>query len=209
MAKNKTEKKKPKQQDSNDSKDSKDPERSAQVNPQTGSLLFQKLPQEIRDHIWAQLFYSTRFTCGERPTGRISTVPIKPAPNGLALLRTCRRAQLEIGDSWLRHVLFCFEDIEAMLDKLSALSVDVLSKLRYMRVRGDTLMLSYPDDDVFYRLVSALKLLPGLQLDQLTVLGGHGIQVCYDSLGSLIKDGNGWKTLRTGVSSLHSPETKF
>ncbi|RYP48550.1 hypothetical protein DL768_005589 [Monosporascus sp. mg162] len=188
--KNKKGKKKPKQQDG------KDPEQSAKVNPQTGSLLFQRLPQEIRDHIWTQLFYSTRFTFGERPTGRIGRVKIKPAPNGLALLRTCRRAQLEIGDSWLRHVLFCFENIEAMLDKLSALSVDTLSKLRHMRVSGDTLMLSYPDDDVFYRLVSALKLLPGLQLDQLTVLGGRGIQVNYGTLGGLIKDGNGWKTLR-------------
>lgn len=183
MAKNKKGKNKPKQQDS-------------KVNPQTGSLLFQRLPQEIRDHIWTQLFYSTRFTCGERPTSRIRSVKIKPAPNGLALLRTCRRAQLEIGDSWLRHVLFCFEDIEAMLDKLSVLSVDTLSKLRHMRVSGDTLMLSYPDDDAFYRLVSALKLLPGRQLDQLTVLGGHGIQVRYDSLGSLIRDSKGWKTLR-------------
>lgn len=184
MAKN------PKQRDGND------PEQSAKVNPQTGSLLFQRLPQEIRDHICTQLFYSTRFTVGERPTGRIGVVKIKPAPNGLALLRTCRRAQLEIGDSWLRYVLFCFEDTKTMLDKLSALSVDTLSKLRHMRVSGDTLMLSYFDADVFYRLVSALKLLPGLQLDQLTVLGGHGIQVSYDTLGGLVKDGNGWETLR-------------
>ncbi|KAK4099649.1 hypothetical protein N658DRAFT_429511 [Parathielavia hyrcaniae] len=71
-----------------------------------------------------------------------------------------------------------------------------------MRVRGDTLMLSYDDDDVYYRLVSAIKLLPGLQLDQLTVLGGHGSHVNYDTLDGLIKESNGWKTLRyIGYSS--------
>lgn len=188
--KHKKGKKKPKPQGS------KDPGQTTKVDPQTKSLLFQRLPQKIRDHIWTQLFYSTRFTFGERTTGRIGRVKIKPAPNGLALLRTCRRVQLEIGESWLRRVLFCFEDIEAMLDKLSALPVETLSKLRHMRVSGDTLMLSYPDDDVYYRLASTLKLLPGLQLDQLTVLGGRGLQVNYDTLGGLIKDGNGWKTLR-------------
>ncbi|KAK4175042.1 hypothetical protein QBC36DRAFT_291859 [Triangularia setosa] len=74
--KNKKGKKKPKQQDR------KDLEWSAKANPQTGSLFFQKLPQEIRDHIWTQLFYPTRFTFGERPTSRIRSVKIKPAPNG-------------------------------------------------------------------------------------------------------------------------------
>ncbi|KAK4220872.1 hypothetical protein QBC38DRAFT_493242 [Podospora fimiseda] len=170
---------------------SKDAQRSTAVNEQIGSLLYQRLPQEIRDDIWCQLFSSTRFTFGDRPTGRI-----KPAPNGLAMLRTCRRAWHEIGDSWLRYVLFCFDDTNTMLDKLTRLPIDTLSKLRHMRIRGDTLMLNYPEDDVYYRLVSVFKLLPGLCLDQLTVLSGRGHQVSYDTLGGLIKDGNGWKTLR-------------
>ncbi|KAK4141228.1 uncharacterized protein C8A04DRAFT_39262 [Dichotomopilus funicola] len=176
--------------------DGEDPQQNAKLNPQTESSLFHRLPQEIRDCIWTQLFSSTRFTFGKTPASRIGRVNIKPAPNGLALLSTCRRAYLEIGDSWLRHVLFCFETIETMLDKLSALSVDTLSKLRYMRVRGDTLLLNYPEDEGYYPLVCVLKLLPGLQLDQLTILGGFVDHISYGSLNRLIKDGNGWKTLR-------------
>lgn len=177
-------------------------EQSRRVDPQIGSLLFRRLPQEIRDHIYTQLFSSTRFRFGERQTSRTDIVKIRPAPNGLALLRACRRANLEIGDSWLRHVLFCFEDTEAMLNKLSALPADTLSKIRHMRLSSDTLLLTYPDGDfVFHRLASVFKLLPGLQLDQLTVLGDCGSLVNYDTLDGLIMDGNGWKTLRYICSS--------
>ncbi|SPQ18238.1 595b4278-7ac7-4ce7-ba6c-15d2eeaa20f0 [Thermothielavioides terrestris] len=172
------------------------PEQSASVDPQTGSLLFQRLPQEIRNLIWTQLFCSTRFTFGQRPAKGYHKAWFRPAGNGLALLRTCRRARLEIGDSWLRYVTFCFEDIETMLDRLSARPIDTLSKLRHMRIRGDLFKLSHSDYDVHHRLVSALKLLPGLRLDQLTVLGGGAPHVCYDALTGLIKHGNGWNTLR-------------
>ena len=51
------------------------------------------------------------------------------------------------------------------------------------------------DDDVYYRLVWALKLLPGLRLDKLTVLGTSGGEVAYDTLEGLIKYGNGWREL--------------
>jgi hypothetical protein len=40
---------------------------------------------------------------------------------------------LEIGDSWLRHVLFCFENIEAMLDKLSALYGSMIDASRRVK----------------------------------------------------------------------------
>jgi hypothetical protein len=84
-----------------------------------------------------------------------------------------------------------------MLDKLSVLPANTLSKIRHMRVSSDTLLLTYPDGDfVFHRLAPVFKLLPGLQLDQITVLGDCGGLVNYDTLNGLIKDGNGWKTLR-------------
>ena len=59
-------------------------------------------------------------------------------------------------------------------------------------------MLSPPDadDDVYYRLVWALKLLPGLQLDTLTVLGQADGLLDYDTLGGLIEHGDGWRELR-------------
>lgn len=94
-----------------------------------------------------------------------------------------------------------------MLDKFSALSVDVLSKLRHVRVSDDTLVLSYPDQSVFYHLVAAIKLLPGLQLDQLTVLGGRGVRVKYDTLGGLIEtatDGKPCGTYATAQQCLGS-----
>jgi hypothetical protein len=161
----------------------------ANMNLQSQSLLFQ-LPQEIRDHIYYQLFVSTRFSFGRHERGgAVPGFTVKPAPNGLALLRACRRAQLEIGDSWLRHVLFCFEDPKSMLDKLSPLPTRTLSMLRRMRTSGDRLMLTLPDDPddtkVLYRLVAVLKLLPGLRLDQLTVLGKSWHHVNYDTLGGL------------------------
>ena len=48
-------------------------------------------------------------------------------------------------------------------------------------------------DDVFYTLAWALKLLPGMSLDNLTVLGSSGGAIAYDTLGGLIKHGNGWR----------------
>ncbi|KAK3371892.1 hypothetical protein B0H63DRAFT_401559 [Podospora didyma] len=174
------------------------PEQSDKVHLQAGSLFFQRLPQEIRDHIWTWVFCSTRFTFRAPLYDRcpFSESNFQPPTDRLALLRTCRRARLEIGDSWLRHVQFCFRNIAAMLDNLSALPVATLSKLRQMRVSGDVLMINPSFNPNPLCLDSALKLLPGLQLDQLTVLSGHENRRHYDGLSRLIKHSNGWKTLR-------------
>lgn len=177
-------------------KDSEQIQQSAKVNPQDGSLLFRRLPQEMRDHIWTLLFRSTRFSFGKGPFQLFGHIKLKPAPNGLALLRTCRRAQLEIGDSWLRHVLFCFADVEAMLDKLTALPVDTLAKIRHMRVGRNARLKIGRIGPRYYPLVSALKLLPGLRLDQLTVFGPLVTIENYELLDGLVEDGNGWKILR-------------
>lgn len=165
------------------------------ADPQTGSRLF-LLPQELRDAIYEHLFTSTRFTHGERYVTRLACLRITPAPNGLALLRTCRRARAEIADSWLGMVLFSFEDPQTMLDKLTSIPRMVLGKVRRVRITGDTLMLSYGDQDVYYRLTSALALLTGLRLDTLTVLGPRGAEVSYDTLDGLIADSRGWRELR-------------
>ncbi len=115
----------------------------------------------------------------------------------LALLRVCRQIYKEGKSFWLGRVLFNFEDVESLLDKLSQLLVATLSQIRHVCTRGHTLMLSPPDsdDDVFYRLVWALKLLPGLQLETLTVLGQSQGLMNYDTLEGLIKHGDGWKEL--------------
>ncbi|KAK7424067.1 hypothetical protein QQX98_000677 [Neonectria punicea] len=162
--------------------------------PQEASPLF-RIPRELREQIYSQLFSSTRLSHGEKAAGRIGRIRVVPAANSLALLRTCRRVREEIGDSWLGRVLFNFEHPEALLDKFTALPHDTIQRIRQVRVRGDTIMLSYPDDDVFYRLVSALKLLPGLRLDRLTVLGLPSAEVRYDTLNRLVLEGGGWKEL--------------
>ncbi|KAI8948039.1 hypothetical protein F4801DRAFT_558463 [Xylaria longipes] len=176
-------------------KQSRAPSQSQPSNAQEGSQLF-RIPQEVRDLIYAQLFFDTRLSHGRRSVGRISDLRIVSASNSLAMLTSCRRARAEIGDSWLGWVLFSFEDTETMMTKLAALPIATLSKVHHIRVRGETLMLSWPDGDVHYRLVHALKLLPGLQLDTLTVLNLYGGKVSYDVLNTLIKYGQGWKELR-------------
>ncbi|RYP02220.1 hypothetical protein DL764_005900 [Monosporascus ibericus] len=158
-------------------------------------MLFQ-LPQELRNQIYSHVFFSTRLAYGRRAVSQIRRITIKPAPNALAILQTCRQAKEEIGDTWISQILFSFEDPETMLDKLTALPSGILPKIRHLRVLGDTLMLSFGDDDVYYRLASTLALLPGLRLDTLTVLGLRANDVSYDTLNGLIRESCGWKELR-------------
>ncbi|EED17403.1 conserved hypothetical protein [Talaromyces stipitatus ATCC 10500] len=152
------------------------------------SCMLLRLPGEIRNLIYSHLFTSTRLTFGERSTSRVSAKRMKPAPNSLAILRTCSLVKQEAGGLWLGQVLFNFENPEDMLDKLSELPSTTLSQIRYIRV-GD-------DDDVYYRLVWVLKLLPDLCLDTLSVLGMSNGDIAYDTLSGLVKYGNGWKELR-------------
>ncbi|KAK3299407.1 uncharacterized protein B0H64DRAFT_99576 [Chaetomium fimeti] len=171
-------------------------EPSLEADEQSGSLLFQRVPQEIRNHIYAQLFSSIRLTFGFRWNGCTSRVAVKPAPHGFAFLHSCRRARLEINDSWLQYMLFSFEDPYEMLDHLSALPTEMLSKIRRVRVSGDQLAYTIFGEQELYPLAGALKLLPGLQLDQLTVVGLPEGRDSYNTLNGLIKGSGGWKTLR-------------
>ncbi|CAJ2505031.1 Uu.00g124250.m01.CDS01 [Anthostomella pinea] len=99
----------------------------------------------------------------------------QPAPNARSLLRTCRRIRAEIGDTWLGQVLFSFEDYQTMLNKLTALPIDSLAKIRHLRTNGDIRwMLRSPDG----------------------VLEGRGGAVGYGTLSGLIAEGDGWKELR-------------
>lgn len=161
------------------------------------SLGFLQLPQEIRDEIYATIFCSTRFAFGERAFGRMDHRDIGSSAGGnaLAILRTCRRVRNEIGVSWLHQVLFHFEDPESLLGKLARIPITLRNQIRHVRVSGHPLMVSWEDDDVYYRTAQVLKLLPGLELDTLTVLGGKDPQVSYDTLNMLIRYSDGWKEL--------------
>jgi hypothetical protein len=82
-----------------------------------------------------------------------------------------------------------------MLDKLANIPAPTRALIRYARVSGDPLMLSWEEDDVYYRTSQALKLLPGLALDRLTVLGTRGPEVRYETLDMLVRHGTGWREL--------------
>jgi hypothetical protein len=156
-----------------------------------------RLPGELREQIYDDLFVSTRVSFGQRGIERIGSRNLKPAPHALAVLRMCRRIHEEANPLWLSRILFNFEDVERLLDKLSALPLDTLSQIRHVRTRGHTLPLRPPGygGRLDYRLVEVLKLLPGLRLDILTVLGLNEGRMNYDTLGGLIEFGDGWRVL--------------
>lgn len=177
--------------------------------PQDSSLFFQRLPPEIRLDIYSHLFCSTRLSFGKRPAhaaGKLSSIRLRPAPNSLSVLRVCRGVNDEIGDSWLGQVLFSFNDPKTMLDKLADLDSQTLGKLRHMRYScEDPLVLRTIDiEDGEYRqrwsglefhLPEILKLLRGLRLDRLTVVGQSAAQWKYLHLDALINHSDGWKEL--------------
>ncbi|OAA67921.1 hypothetical protein SPI_00116 [Niveomyces insectorum RCEF 264] len=165
------------------------------MHPQDASLLMQ-LPQELRDEIYAHVFFSTRLASGARSTARFGgDQEVRSAPHALALLRTCRRVHAEIGTRWLHMVLFSFETPKALLDKLTNVSIATRSLIRHVRVSGLPLVLSLEEDDLYYRTLAVDKLLPGLQLDRLTVLGTRSDKISYETLTNLIRDSDGWKEL--------------
>jgi len=81
------------------------------MDDQSASLFFQRLPQELRNNIYQDVF-SLRLAFGKR-LGPYR-YNLKPPPNGLSLLKTCRRARAEIGSAWMGLVRFHFETYEAM-----------------------------------------------------------------------------------------------
>jgi hypothetical protein len=145
-----------------------------------------ELPRELRDNVYFFLFSSTRLTYGKT---------VKPARHALSMLLTCRQIYDEAAPLWLGQVRFNFESAEAMLDKLSLRTPALLAQLRHLRVRGDTLMLSFYSDNIYYRLPWAMKLLPNLHLTQLVVLASVYPPGNYDTLTQLIRHGSGWKQL--------------
>lgn len=173
--------------------------------PEDSSLFFQKLPSELRLEIYSHLFCSTRLSFGKRPTlaaGKLRNIRLRPAPNSLSVLRACRRVNDEIGDSWLGQVLFSFEDPVTMLDKLADLDRETLGKLRHMRYSCEHQLELNTDIEADvgyesrrYELPEFLKLLRGLRLDRLTVVGQSVAQFRYLQLNDLINHSDGWKEL--------------
>ncbi|KAL4795247.1 hypothetical protein BDV19DRAFT_389380 [Aspergillus venezuelensis] len=118
-------------------------------------------------------------------------------PDSLAILRSCKLINAEIEASWLGLVTFDFPGVDRLLDKLSALARATLRKIRYIRVYArwaDFYSLS-EFDGAMYQMSWALRLLPGLCLDLLTVVDSASPEVAYRALDRLVKYGHGWKEL--------------
>jgi hypothetical protein len=103
--------------------------------------------------------------------------------------------------------LFAFERVHDLLEKLSSVPRGVVEQIRHIRVGSQPILLLPPPDyrnKVLVKLVWALKLLPGLRLDTLTVLGDYGPEVAYITIDGLVNYGNEWRELRyiTGDSRM-------
>lgn len=118
-----------------------------------------------------------------------------PAPHGLAILLCCRQAYVEVGKSWVGQVLFCFEDVRAMVDKLADIPLETRSMIRHIRVSDRFTFIDRGNSSRRYYIYQFLKLLPGLKLDRLTVCGSDWAQESYDILTQLVKYSDGWKEL--------------
>ena len=97
---------------------------------------FLLLPRELRFQIYNYLFASTRLTFGKKLVSCSERRAMKPAPNSLAILRTCRQINLEARAFWLGRVLFNFECVESLLDKLSAQPSSIVGQIRHLRING-------------------------------------------------------------------------
>ncbi|OTA96221.1 hypothetical protein M434DRAFT_28082 [Hypoxylon sp. CO27-5] len=166
----------------------------------TGINFMDKLSKELRCMIYDFVFSNTRLTWGRRVNVDWTRLhEMSPAKHSLALCRICKKIAEEIGDSWLQKILFNFEEVEDMLDILTALDRETLSKIRHVRIRGNDVRLQYRGEGGIngydYYIPNVLQLLPGLSLDRLTVLGSYDSSADYSTLNKLIKESNGWKEL--------------
>ena len=155
---------------------------------------FLTLPQEIRDMIYACLFTRTRLTWSWYEKS------LKPHCYSLAILRTCRRVRYEIGDYWVKMVLFNFNDLDSMYNILTRLPD--IAKVRHIRVGCRPMervaITTTKHDRMFtmqYDVARLLAHFPLLQLNTLTVIGHNIDWEEYESLDKLIQKSNGWKNL--------------
>jgi hypothetical protein len=162
---------------------------------QLQSTFFSVFPLEIRLEIFSQLFHSTRLTYGFVEHHSRSVRLMRPAPESVAIIETCRRMRQEIGDSWIGQILFNFTDSMYMSVLLGSWPQKVLTKIRRLRVANDPTIRRVEKFVLHHQLVPALQLLPGLRLDSLIILGSGVPELDYMTVNELVKHSDGWKTL--------------
>lgn len=133
--------------------------------------------------IYKHLFDNTRVTFGYCRLKTRKYRQVLPSPHALAILRACRQTYQEAGDLWLSRILFSFEDNMTLLDKLSLLPIEILGQIKHVRTR---IRMDEPYQPASVEIggntiAHKLMLLPGLDLDTLTISRGtcpfdHGYQ---------------------------------
>jgi hypothetical protein len=123
--------------------------------------------------------------------------------HNLALLRTCRRVNEEIGDWWITQVCFIFHRLDLMLDLLDALPIAKWSLMRHVVLRNPGAIISLRGT---YSLPTLFKLFPGLRLDVLELWSDGDTFGTVNSFRDLIAEGDGWRELRFVD---HSPASIF
>ncbi|KAI1740797.1 hypothetical protein F4680DRAFT_447652 [Xylaria scruposa] len=153
---------------------------------------FRSFPPEIRNMVYGYVFSGVSITfINERKCFFCRPNVRSSPPNALAFIRACRGTRWEIGTMWLRSVLFSFESSALMFKTLRHLPKKTISEIRHACV-GDYWVEQNPG---YHFLPTTLDLLPGLQLDRLTVLGITSSYQSYELFDNLLEGTNGWKEL--------------
>lgn len=148
--------------------------------------------------------YGRRFDLGQKYTplqwytrvSRFRAENFIPPPHGLALLRSCRQVHLEIGKTWLKHVIFCFESPSGMLWQLGGVPLETRLLIRHVRIASDALQIPLSSPEEKDTIGRFFKLLLDMNLDTLTVFGPAIPCWSHEDLHLFIKYGRGWKELR-------------
>jgi hypothetical protein len=167
------------------------------LSPKPQCLLL-RLPRELRNEIYRELFSSTRLGFGAYYTQEDGWRVLHPRPYSLALLRSCHQIHDEIGLSWLSQVLFSFECPKAMMDKLWPLPSDKLGRIRFLRVRESEVRATHKTTGLCLcpELIWLLNNLQTLRLESLTVLDDRLAGAGFWTVSDLIGAGSEWKELR-------------
>lgn len=166
------------------------------LSPKPQCLLL-RLPRELRNEIYRELFLSTRLGFGAYYTQEDGWRVLRPRPHSLALLRSCHQIHDEIALSWLSQVSFSFECPKAMMDKLWTLPPDKLGLIRFVRVRESEVRATHRTTGLCLcpELIWLLNNLQTLRLERLTVLDDRLAGAGYWTVSDLIGAGSEWKEL--------------
>src|SRR3954452_729234 len=138
---------------------------------------FLLLPLELRYQIYCWLFGSTRLTHGTdltRPPG----TQLIPTRNALAILQTCSQVYEEAREMWVGKVLFRFETLPDMLNKVMSLKHDIRCRIRHVSSGFWPLYINRSRDsiDASYGTGTLMTLLQSLQLNTFTLFGTNTTQ---------------------------------